>query len=160
MAKFTKLPFSLSESVASELFGLVHIDLWGPYKESTREKYRYFLTIVDDHSRHTWLYLLENKYESLATLEKFLNYTKTHFNKPIKTLRSDNALEFTSHACKSFFDKNGIIHQTSCVHRSQQNARVERKHRHILEIARSLRFQAALPLKFWGGLCHDCCIYH
>lgn len=32
----------------------------------------------------------------------------------------------------------------------QQNGRVERKHRHPLEMSRALRFQANLPKKLWG----------
>lgn len=30
------------------------------------------------------------------------------------------------------------------------NGRVERKHRHLLETARAIRFHAGLPIKFWG----------
>lgn len=150
MSKFTKLPFQLSFSHASEPFELIHMDIWGPYRVCTRGKYRHFMTIVDDHTRSTWIYLLQFKSQSLSTLETFLSYAKNHFKKSVKFLRSDNALEFDDETCRAFFAQNGIIHQTSCVKRPQQNARVERKHRHILEVSRALRFQDALPLMYWG----------
>lgn len=72
------------------------------------------------------------------------------FKKTVKIIRSDNSLEFDDYRCKAFFEKFGILHQTSCVDRPQQNGRAERKHKNILEMARALRFQTSLPLHFWG----------
>ncbi|KAL6335992.1 hypothetical protein AAG906_003619 [Vitis piasezkii] len=49
-----------------------------------------------------------------------------------------------------YFSATGILFQTSCVGTPQQNGRVERKHKHILNVGRALRFQANLPIYFWG----------
>lgn len=68
----------------------------------------------------------------------------------MKKVRSDNGTEFINSTVQSFFLQEGVIHETSCVETPQQNGRVERKHRHILNVARALRFQANLPLSFWG----------
>lgn len=76
--------------------------------------------------------------------------TQRQFSKPVKIVRSDNGLKFHFKPMLAFYNAQGIKHQTSIVRTPQQNGRVERKHRHIVEVACSLRFQAALPLEFWG----------
>jgi hypothetical protein len=43
---------------ADELLGLVHADLCGPIDPPTPGGKRYFLLLVDDHSRHMWIHLL------------------------------------------------------------------------------------------------------
>lgn len=150
MAKLTNQPFPVSTSRAAAAFSLVHIDIWGPYKVLTRGKFRFFLTIVDDYSRMTWIYLLTKKSDYLGVMMAFQKYVVKHLKGEISTIRSDNVLEFSDKACVEFMNQKGILHQKSCPYTPQQNARVERKHRHLLEVARALRFQSGLPLSFWG----------
>ncbi|CAA7042208.1 unnamed protein product [Microthlaspi erraticum] len=109
---------------------------------------RYFLIILDDFSRALWIYLLPDKQQAPKSLKDFIAMVERQFGKRVKTIRSDNGSEFI--CLNGFFREHGILHETSCVATPQQNGRVERKHRHILNVARALRFQASLPLEFWG----------
>ena len=53
-------------------------------------------------------------------------------------------------AMSDFLSSHGIIHQHSCVYTLQQNLVMERKHQHLLSIARALQIQSQVPLQFWG----------
>ncbi|GJZ89911.1 retrovirus-related pol polyprotein from transposon TNT 1-94 [Tanacetum coccineum] len=72
-------------------------------------------------SADKWTYLMVHKSDALEIIKAFLKFVELQFSTKVKCIRSDNALEFVK----------------------------ERKHRHILEVAKSLRFQASMPLKFW-----------
>lgn len=128
-------------------FYLIHVDVWGPYHTVTHQGMHYFLTIVDDYSRFTWIYLLHTKSEATQKVKDFFALIKTQFGFQIKKLRSANALEL---ALTTFLQQQGTLHQFSCPYRPQQNFVVERKHQHLLNMARSLLFQSKVLLLFWG----------
>lgn len=47
-----------------------------------------------------------------------------------------------------YYKSKSILHQTTCIKTPQQNAIAERKHQHILNVARALLFQSNLPKSF------------
>lgn len=150
-AKQTMQPFPKhSTSHAPSPFHLVLLDVWGPYSVTTTEGCRYFLTIADDHSRATWTFLLPSKQEVFQKFKIFYNHVYTHFNTSIKSIRTDHGSEFLNHTFHDFLNQFGIAHQKSCTYTPQQNSRVERKHKHLFEVARALRFQSGLPPRYWG----------
>lgn len=93
---------------------------------------------------------MHDKGQTGGLLRNFCAMVKTQISKSVKIIRSDNDLELMSKPMLHYYNNNGIVHQTSMVNTPQQNERVERKHRHILEVARALWFQASLPIEFWG----------
>ncbi|KAL2941173.1 Retrovirus-related Pol polyprotein from transposon RE1 [Bienertia sinuspersici] len=145
-AKQSRDSFPNSDSRASRIFELIHCDLWGSYKTPSSCGAHYFLTIVDDFSRGVWVYLLKDKTEVYSSFRSFFAMVKCQFEVSVKYVRSDNGTEFKS--MLPFFDTHGILFQTSCAGTPQQNGRVERKHQHILNVSRALRFQGNLPISF------------
>lgn len=73
---------------------------------------------------------------------------QNYFNTMIKLIRTGNGQELLSHKFQNYLRDHGIIYERTCVETTQQNGVAERKHRHLLNVARSLRFQAHLPLNF------------
>lgn len=119
---------------------LLHIDIWGPLRHNSRIKRNIFITIVDDHSRFTWVFYVKQKSDFLQVFKHFYEYVLTQFNKKIKSVRTNNAKELSQGDTLNFYKEKGIISQSSCVDTPQQNGVVERKHRHLLEVTRALFF--------------------
>ena len=145
-AKQTCIPFPIGENKALSCFDLIHCDIWGGYRVKSFCGASYFLTILDDASRGVWNYLMQEKSEASQLIRNFCTMVNAQFGVKVKVIRSDNGSEVTSGPMKKFYGEHGTIHQTSCVDTPQQNGRVERNHRHVLNAARALQFQAHLPM--------------
>ncbi|KAG8501378.1 hypothetical protein CXB51_003478 [Gossypium anomalum] len=68
----------------------------------------------------------------------------------IKTLRTDNGVEYLSDRFKMLCEQAGIHHQLTTVYTPQQNGVCERKNRTVMNMARCLLFQSKLPNSFWA----------
>ncbi|RDY07677.1 hypothetical protein CR513_08175, partial [Mucuna pruriens] len=65
-------------------------------------------------------------------------------------LRLDNGIEFVNLEFSKFLKDNGVIHELMCVNTPHQKGVVERKNRHLLQVARALLFQIFVPNVYWG----------
>jgi hypothetical protein len=135
LAKQHPLPFPVNDSTSNKIFDLVHCDIWGPFSTDSLNGVKYFLTIVDDFSRFTWVHLMVSKSQTRYLLVSFINLVADQFNTMVKILRSENGIEFQM---PEFYQSKGIVHQLSYVETPQHNFVVERKHQHLLNVARAL----------------------
>jgi transposase InsO family protein len=84
---------------------------------------------VDDYSRFTWVFFLQDKSQTQETLKGFLRRAQNEFGLRIKKIRSDNGTEFKNSQIKGFLEDEGIKHEFSSPYTPQQNGVVERKNR-------------------------------
>ncbi|KAL0553894.1 hypothetical protein IC582_007798 [Cucumis melo] len=94
----------------TQLFNLIHNDVWGPSKVTTSSGKRWFITFIDDHTRLTWVYLITDKFEVPSIFQNFYHTIKTQFHTKIAILRSDNGREFQKHNLSEFLASKGIVH--------------------------------------------------
>ena len=93
LAKQKHLPFISHKNMCIEAFELLHINIWGPFSVPSIEGYKYFLTILDDHTRVTWIYLLRTKDEVFRVFSEFIAMVETQYKTKVQGVRSDNAKE-------------------------------------------------------------------
>lgn len=149
--KLTRKSFSKeSEKKSSEVLDLIHSDLCGPMQTETPSKKRYLMTMIDDYSRYTVIYLLRNKYETFEKIKEYVSFVKNFFRRSPKIIRADQGGEYTGNDLIKYLKEEGIQIQYSVADSPQQNGVAERKNRSLLEMARCMLFDAKLPKKYWG----------
>ena len=77
LGKQPALPFSTSESISTDIFDLIHSDVWVPSPISSIGRSRYFVVFVNDYSHHTWIFHMKNCSELLQVYSDFAKMVKT-----------------------------------------------------------------------------------
>ncbi|CAI7897616.1 unnamed protein product, partial [Closterium sp. NIES-54] len=148
--KFTKFPFSSGTGPAKAPVTLVHMDVVGPTRAPSLSGSRYFLTIVDDHTRAVWVYPLKTKGEvAAAVLKEWMPRAQRESGHKVKVIRTNNGAEFIGADFEAVLKKKGTEHQLTVPYNPQQNGVAERFNRTLQEGARTLLGRAGLPDPFW-----------
>jgi hypothetical protein len=106
---------------------IVNMDLCGPLqKEGTRGEH-YFMLVIDDFSRLTWVAFLREKCDVFEKFKTFKALSENHTGRKLKEIRSDKGGEFMSGDFKEFCDRHGIKRQYTIPGTPQQNGVVERQ---------------------------------
>ena len=68
--KETKVRFGTAIHYMGGLLDCVDINVWGPIKTASLGSHRYFVSFVNDCSRHYWVYLRRQKFKILDLFMK------------------------------------------------------------------------------------------
>jgi transposase InsO family protein len=118
---------------------------------------KYGLVIVDDFSRFTWVFFLQEKFETQGTLKRFLRRAQNEFELKVKTIRSDNGSEFKNLQVEEYLDEEGIKHEFSAPCTPQQNGVVERKNMTLIDMARTMLREYKTSERFWSEAVNTAC---
>jgi hypothetical protein len=99
---------------------LLHMDLFGPIAYISINGSKYYLVIMDDYSRFTWVFFLQEKSQTQETLQGFLRRAQNEFVLRIKKIRSDNGTEFNNSQIEGFLEEEGIKHEFSSPYTPQK----------------------------------------
>lgn len=64
-------------------FDKIHSDLWEPAPIVSVDKYRYYVTSVDDRTRFIWFYPLHNKSDFYSIFIRFEKFVEKQFSSKI-----------------------------------------------------------------------------
>lgn len=84
-------------------------------------------------------------YNTKATIKHFVQSIEVQYQAHIQAIHTDNGGKFLNAQCTEFLLSKGIAHLLTCPYTPQQNRVAKRKHRHLLDTAHALKFQASLP---------------
>ena len=94
--KKSKKYFPSSENRVKEIINLIDSDVCGPMSVKFLGGASYYVSLIDDYLRKTWVYLMKTKNELFDRFKKFQAQIENLLGKKIKILKYDNGGEFTS----------------------------------------------------------------
>src|SRR5579871_694780 len=106
-----QIPLNYQASRATKVLELIYTDICRLMKTTSIGNAKYFMLFIDDYSRITVVYFLENQSDIFNKFQEYKVYVKNFHNSKIKQLRSDNSKEYTLNKFIKYLKDSGIQHE-------------------------------------------------
>ncbi|KAG7527821.1 GAG-pre-integrase domain [Arabidopsis suecica] len=141
-AKVNKETLNFLERIQGDICGPIHPPCG---------TFRYFMVLIDASTRWLHVCLLSTRNQAFARLLAQIIKLRAHFpDFPLKTIRLDNAGEFTSQAFNDYCMSMGVSVEHPVAHVHTQNGLAESFIKRIQLITRPLLMRSKLPVAAWG----------
>jgi hypothetical protein len=68
----------------------IHADCWGPSHVESLGGHRYFLSLIDDYSRMTSIFVMKHKSDAFKNFKQWKTLLENQTGKKVKRLLTDN----------------------------------------------------------------------
>lgn len=133
----------------------IHMDFWGPYKHLTPGGNRFMLTITDDFSRKSWIFLTKARSGVYDAFTAWRARAELESRQSLRSIRIDNAPEFVKLGQR--LETEGVRIERTVPYTPSQNGVAERLNRTLVTKARTMLAAAELPKELWGEAVHAAC---
>jgi hypothetical protein len=133
----------------------VTMDYVGPMPVKSADGYTGLITVLVEpyHLALTYPTVTKSGDAQVSVLKDVIKQLKAHVPEcRVAFLKTDNAKEYVEGVMKIFCEENDIVQETSVPHQPQQNGKIERLNRTIVDMMRSLREKGNIDANRWDYL--------
>lgn len=149
LGKMQRVSHKSAQIRVTEKGEYLHADLCGPMEEVGIGGMSYFLLVKDEATSFKYVYNLANKYEVYEKLKALLSLVRSTTGNSVKHIRFDNGTEFVNKECMRMLSNAGVIVERIAPYTPEQNGRVERENRTVVECARTMLLASGLQKQLW-----------
>jgi len=151
VAKQRRNLFNTVRQRATRPLQILHTDLCGKISPTTYRNEECLLTVMDDYTHLTRVFLLRYKFEASTYIKEFIAEAVAHFNnkQTVEKIRCDNGGEYVSNDFKLWCKNKGIVIDFTVPHSPQLNGKSERLNLTIMNKVRAMLHDSKLSNKMW-----------
>ena len=129
---------------------LTYSNLWGLACTQSLGGSRYYISFMDDTTRHNTMMFLKEKSEAVQEVKNYVAWIETHFSQKSKYLHFDNGSKFINKDPKAWCTEHSINIQTTAPYSPEQHGIAEWLNCTLIELACSMLIAWGLPTYLWA----------
>lgn len=136
---------------------LIHSDIVGPIEPTSQGGSKYFVSFIDDYSRHTVVFPLKSTIDMLLKFDEYRRLSENSHWTKILSIRTDSRCEYSSNDFEKYLANHGINHQLMDPGMPRRNLIPQNVNKKLLNMTKGMIKESSIPANLWADALVTAC---